>query len=146
MTTVPAPTEAARPAAPVVWKYTLAAVVAGAVINVVIFVIAKLAGVSFLVPDPNNAAATLEVTAVNVIIASVGPLLLGAIVAGLTVPRWSWALPALQIVGGVLAVLSVASPLAVNADTGTKLVLALWHLVLGAVYVGALWQSRKEAV
>jgi hypothetical protein len=146
MTTVPAPTEAARPAAPVVWKYTLAAVVAGAVINVVIFVIAKAAGVALTVPDPNNAAVTMELNAVSAIISSVGPLLIGAIVASLTVPRFSWALPALQVIGGALAVLTVAGPLGANTDTGTKVVLSLWHLVLGVVYVAALWQARKEAV
>jgi hypothetical protein len=145
MTTVPVPTEAARPAAPVVWKYTLAAVVAGTVINLLIFVIAKVGGVALTVPDPNNASGVLELNAASAIISSAVPLLLGAVVAGLTVPRFSWALPALQIIGGALAVLSLAGPLAADTDGGTKLVLALWHLVLGVVYVGALWQARREA-
>jgi hypothetical protein len=145
MTTVPAPTEAARPAAPVVWKYTLAAVVAGVVVNLVIFAVAKAAGVAMTVPDPNNAGALLEVNAVSAVISSAVPLLLGAVVAGLTVPRFSWALPALQVIGGALAVLTVLGPLGADTDTGTKVVLSLWHLVLGVVYVGALWQSRREA-
>jgi hypothetical protein len=48
------------------------------------------------------------------------------------------------VVGGLLALLSVAGPTLAATDSGTRLALALMHLVVGAAAVLALEAIRRR--
>jgi hypothetical protein len=136
MTTVPASSSAAGPAIPLIAKVTLGATVVGTVANLILYAAGRLAGVEFVVPD--GSGATMAIPAAGIVVASVVPMLVGALAAVLAIPRWAPARLTLQIIGAVLAVGSVVSPLATDTDNGTRILLALMHIVLGVAYVGAL--------
>ena len=53
-------------------------------------------------------------------------------------------LTVLQVIGAVLAVVTVALPMAADTDTGTKVLLAVMHLVLGAAYWVALSLASRD--
>ena len=111
---------------------------AALVLNLVVLVAGRALGASFTVPVA-DASAPRPIAVTAVVLATVLSLALGLGVAALASARFgSRAVRVLQIVGGVLAVLSVISPLVADVDPTTKIALTLMHLVTGAAYVIAL--------
>lgn len=53
-------------------------------------------------------------------------------------------LTAIQIVAAVVTVVSLIQPLTVDADTATRLVLAIMHPVTGAAFILALRRLQAE--
>jgi hypothetical protein len=55
-----------------------------------------------------------------------------------------WMLRTGQVVGGLLALLSVAGPMMAVTDSGTRIALALMHVVVGVAAVAALEAIRRR--
>jgi hypothetical protein len=145
MTTVPVPSAATRPASSAFWRPTLLAAVAAVVVNVVIFLVGQAAGATFEIPDPNAADMTIGLTVVTIIGFTAVPLLVGAVAAVLLVPRWPGARLGLQILGAALTLISLVPPLALDTDTGTRVLLAVMHVVAGVAYVWGLAAAPRGA-
>ncbi|NXY94748.1 hypothetical protein HYE82_10155 [Streptomyces sp. BR123] len=106
-----------------------------AVVNLIVLVVAKLAGASLVVVDGGEGH---PITVGGVIGASVVPLVAGT-GAALLMALWKPVfLRIAQYVGGGLALLSVAGPLSSDADGGTVAALALMHITLGVAVVTTL--------
>jgi hypothetical protein len=148
--TVPAgsstPTVPSIPAARVVatWRYVLAAtlVAAAAAIAVcwVVMLAGHAAGASFVLDDRG---APHVVRPVDVVLAT-WPMVVGVLLTA-ALGRWrAWLLRAGQALGGLLALLSVAGPMLGVTDSGTRLALALMHVVVGVAAVAALEAIRRR--
>lgn len=121
------------------WQASAAGAVAATLANLVILLIGRTAGASFAVAD---GATIHQVTAVGVIIATVPPLVVGTVLAALLARWWPWVIRLAQVIGGGLALLTVAGPLTIDTDRATQLALALMHLVVAVVVVVALEAVR----
>ena len=126
------------------WRYVLAVtlVAAAAAIAVcwVVMLAGHAAGASFVLDDRGAAHV---VGAVDVVVAT-WPMVVGVLVTA-ALGRWrAWLLRAGQAVGGLLALLSVAGPMLGVTDSGTRLALALMHVVVGVAAVAALEAIRRR--
>ena len=117
---------------------------AATVVNLAIFGVAKLADAG-LVLDPSGAAPH-PITAGGVISSSVGPLVVGTLLATLIARWWPGVLRVAQVVAGALGVLTVAGPLSSDADGGTVAALVLMHLVAGTAAVQTAAATRAMYV
>lgn len=129
------------------WQAIGIGVVAATVVNLLILAIGRAAGASFEVID---AGAVHAVTAGGVITSSVVPLLAGAVLAVLLALWWPGFVRLAQVVGGGLALLTVAGPLMADTDTGTQVALAAMHVVAGVAVVLCLqpvwrWAKARRA-
>jgi len=126
-----------------VWVGPLAAIVAGAA-NLVVFAFEKAAlGISFtLAMQPGAAAAPLP--AAMVFVESVIPALAAAVLLALLVKFTARPVLIFQIVSAVFLLMSFGGPLAVPADTLTKLGLISLHIVAAVVIVGLLTTLARE--
>ncbi|MGH3949099.1 MAG: DUF6069 family protein [Pseudonocardiaceae bacterium] len=125
------------------WQAIAAAAVAATAGNLLILLAGRAAGASFELVDRGDQHV---ITAVGVITATVPPLVAGTALAALLGLWWPGFIRVAQVIGGGLALLTVAGPLMTNADTGTRLALALMHLVVGVAVVlslEALWRRTK---
>ena len=134
------------PAAQVVatWRYVLAATAAAAIAATavcwVVMVAGHAAGASFVLDDRG---APHVVRPVDVLVAT-WPMAVGVLLAA-ALGRWrAWLLRAGQVIGGLLALLSVAGPMLGVTDSGTRLALALMHVVVGVAAVAALEAIRRR--
>jgi hypothetical protein len=120
-----------------VWVGPLAAIVAG-VANLVVFAVEKAAlGISFILAmQPGAAAAPLP--AAIVFVESVIPALVAAVLLALLVKFTARPVLIFQIISAVFLLVSFGTPLAVPADTLTKLGLISLHIVAAVVIVGLL--------
>lgn len=125
-----------------VWRPGLGALVAATAANLLVLGIGVASGLDYAVQTQADAP-VMDVTAVHVLVSSVVPFLIGLGVAHLVRRRGPRALRILQVVGGVIAVASVAMPLSALGDTPARLTLALMHLIVGAAWVTALAQMRR---
>jgi hypothetical protein len=137
-------TAPARTAVP--WWHAATAVVAAAVaaivVNELVMLVGRAAGASFVLDDRGTPHV---VTAVDVVVAT-WPMVVGTAL-GILLARWrTWFLRVAQVVGGGLALLSVAGPLLAVTDSGTRLALAFMHVVVGAAAVLALEVVHRRAV
>lgn len=66
------------------------------------------------------------------------PLVVGLGVARALTSRWPRTGPALKVIAVVLTLVSLGMPLAADTDTGTRLLLATMHMVVGGAYLAAL--------
>ena len=108
------------------------AAAATAAANAVIFGLGRAAGVDYVV-DSTTTVAVADVVTFTLMAFAVG--LAGAAVArGLRRPGYR----ALQVVGAVIAVASIAMDLPIDGSPAAKLLLASMHLVTGAGYAAAL--------
>lgn len=123
------------------WQAIAAGAVAATVVNLVILLIGWAAGASFVVLD---AGKPHEVTAWSVVSASVFPLILGTGLAALLARWWPGFLRVAQVIGGALALLTVAGPMMSDTDGATRLALAMMHVVLGAAVVASLELMRRR--
>ena len=113
---------------------TTGAVVAAATaaVNAVIFSLGRAAGVDYVV-DSTTTVAVADVVTFTLMAFAVG-LVAAAVARGLRRPGYR----ALQVVGAVIAVASIAMDLPIDGSPAAKLLLASMHLVTGAGYVVAL--------
>jgi hypothetical protein len=111
-------------------------------INLLILLVANLADAG-LVLDPDGNAPH-PITAGDVVSSSIGPLVVGTLLATLLSRWWPGVLRVAQVVAGALAVLTVAGPLSSDADGGTALALTLMHLVAGTAAVLTLEAIRRR--
>ncbi len=131
-----------------VWVTGLVGAAVAGALNVAIFAIASAADVTFTVPGFGEGAEPTTVAGGQVLFMSIAPLVLGTAVAAFAVSRRKGlVLP--QVVGGVLALLSLVVPLSLDADiteTSTKSALAAMHVVAGVAYVASMQWARRAAV
>ncbi|AQT70806.1 MULTISPECIES: DUF6069 family protein [Streptomyces] len=123
------------------WKVLAAGAVGAAVVNLIVFAVAGLAGASLVVVD---AGEEHPITVGGVIGSSVVPLLVGlgsALLLALWKPVF---LRIAQYAGSGLALLSVAGPLSADADGGTVAALSLMHLTLGVAVFATLHLHRRH--
>ncbi|MGH3901088.1 MAG: DUF6069 family protein [Pseudonocardiaceae bacterium] len=123
------------------WQAIVAGAVVAAVVNLVIFFIGAAAGASFAFLDRGTLH---EIGAWSVIVATVPPLVIGTALAALLARWWSWVIRLAQVIGGGLALLTVAGPLMTDADSATRLALALMHVVLAVAVVVTLEAIRRR--
>jgi len=124
------------------WRSGLVATGIAAATNLAIYLAGRAGGVDFvgrLSPD----ADLTEVVAGHVLVTTIIPLLLGTAVAVL-IRRRGHGLGLVRLAGAAVAVLSLAGPISLDADPGTKVLLAAMHLVAGAAFVAILRPGRGE--
>ena len=125
-----------------IWSYGLVAAGAAAVANVVILVVGAALGVQFEVLAFGQSG-TQTITAVPVVVSTVVSILLGTTAAALIGPRFRNGFRALQVVAGILTVLSLGAP--INAAEGAAVGwLSAMHLVAGAAFILALQRAKEE--
>ncbi|WP_405427713.1 DUF6069 family protein [Streptomyces erythrochromogenes] len=123
------------------WKVLVAGAVGAAVVNLIVFAVAALAGASLVVVE---AGAEHPITVGGVIGSSVVPLVVG-VGAALLLARWKPVfLRIAQYVGSGLALLSVAGPLSSGADGGTVAALTVMHITLGVAVFTTLQLHRRH--
>jgi hypothetical protein len=142
---VPATAGSTRPTRVVAtWRYVLATTVAAAVGAIVVCWVVMLAGqaagASFVLDDRGTPHV---VRAVDVVVAT-WPMVVGVLLCALLGRVRAWLLRAGQAVGGLLALLSVAGPVMAVTDSGTRIALALMHVVVGVAAVVALELIRRR--
>jgi hypothetical protein len=101
----------------------------------------QAAGASFVLDDRGTPHV---VRALDVVVAT-WPMVVGVLLATLLGRLRAWLLRVGQALGGLLALLSVAGPLMAVTDPGTRLSLALMHVVVGVAAVAALEAVRRRA-
>jgi len=125
------------------WRVAATAVALAAVgaivVNEVVMLAGRAAGASFVLDDRGTPHV---VTAVDVVVAT-WPMVAGMALA-VVLARWrAWFLRVAQVVGGGLALLSVAGPMLAVTDSGTRLGLGLMHVVVGVAVVVGLESIRR---
>lgn len=124
-----------------IWRAGLVAAGIATATNLAVFAIARAAGTSFRVHFAAHQAAT-SVAAGHVLGASLSALAISTAVTALWLRRLNHGLAAAQMIGVVIALLSLAIPLGVHADPGTKAALAVMHLIAGTAFVVAIGRAR----
>jgi hypothetical protein len=124
------------------WRLGAAAAAIAAILNVVILVIGRAAGVSFVVPSFTGTPMTV-VPAV-VVFTVVFWFVLGLLLTTFVAARQPGRLAAIQRVAAVVTVVSLLQPLTVDADAATRLVLAIMHPVAGAAFILALRRLQAD--
>lgn len=110
--------------------------------NVALFASADASGTDFRVPSFGSDQ-TMNVTVGHVIATTLVVLALGWVAAAIAARRGRPSLGAMAILGAAIAAVSTAAPLTLDADLGTRLVLAAQHLVAGAAYVAGIELIRR---
>ncbi|WP_433796587.1 DUF6069 family protein [Actinoplanes sp. CA-252034] len=106
-----------------------------AAVNLLVYLVGRLAGGDFRFTSPSGPA---RVDAVTVVGFSVIPLAVGLAAVALLAPRAPWAVRAAQVTGPLLAVATIAGmTLPADFDTISKVSLALCHLTLVPIIVVA---------
>ncbi len=108
--------------------------------NLAVYLVGAVAGVSFVSTAGSTAGQTIN--AVPITVMTVLWMLIGIGFAVL-LNRWG-RLRTAQIVGAVFAVLSIGLLLPAGFDAGSAMLLAVMHLVTGAVFVLALERARRR--
>lgn len=110
---------------------------AALVTNLVVLGLGRALGASFTLPSLGDTTTEVSVTAV--LLATVASLAVGIGAAAFFLARQApRGIRILQVIGGVIAVVSVASPAVADTDTATKVALSVMHLVVGSAYIAAL--------
>jgi len=126
-------------------RATLTGAVAATVANGVLFTVAKAAGVPFLLPDPQDPAAPRSVMPIIFVLGSsfAPALAAGALMAILVRVTRAPARVFLAIAAVVLAASFIPSVL-IDADTPTRVVLALLHVVAAAAIAAPLARAASR--
>jgi hypothetical protein len=124
------------------WRYGAIAAAIAAIVNLVILGIGRAAGVSFIVPmfAGTRSAVGPLIVVINIAIWSA----LGLLVTMLVASRQPRRLRAMQVVAIVVTVVSLIQPAVVDADTATRVLLAIMHPVTGAAFVLGLRRLQAE--
>lgn len=123
------------------WQAALLGAVVAAVLNVIIWGVAWVAGAQLALPDEG---APYPITLDSVAVMSAAPMIVGIALATLIARWWTGILRVAQVVGALLAVVTVGGVF--GGDTGTAVALTAMHLVSGAVAVLALEGVRRRAL
>lgn len=127
------------------WQAILAAAGAATVVDLALLGAGHAAGATFVLDDRG---APHVVALADVVSASVWPIAVGMGLAVLLARGlWAWRTPVLRValvVGGALALASAAGPMLGVTDPGTRLALALMHVVVGAAVVLGLEAVRRR--
>jgi hypothetical protein len=127
------------------WTYvlvtTLVAAAGAIVTSWVVMLAGHAAGASFVLDDRGTPHV---VRALDVVVAT-WPMVVGVLLAAALGRLRVWLLRTGQAVGGLLAAASVAGPMLAVTDSGTRIALALMHLVVGVAAVAALEAIRRRA-
>lgn len=115
------------------------------VVNLALLGAGDLAGASFLVPDRGAEGALMQIGLVPVMLSTLVSLAAGLVLTALAAARWPRALPVLQALAVLVTLVSLAMPLSTDTDTGTRVVLAVMHLVVGAAYLVATRSAGTSA-
>jgi len=121
---------------PSVWRSGVGSAAVGAIANLAIYVAARAASVSFVIPSFSPGGEPVAIPAGQVVFVTLVMLLIGTAVAAFAQGRGR--LPVVKWLAGVLGVVSLGAPLSLDVDTSTKLVLASMHIVAAATFVIAL--------
>jgi Family of unknown function (DUF6069) len=124
------------------WRLGAAAAAIAAILNVVILAIGRAAGVPFVVPSFTGVPATVAPPAVVFTVALW--FVLGLLLTTFVAARQPRRLAAIQIVAAVVTVVSLVQPLIADADTATRIGLAIMHPVTGAAFILALRRLQAE--
>lgn len=116
--------------------------VATTVVNLLVLALGRATDASLTYVDDG---ATSQVGVGDVVFASALPLALGTGLAALLALRWAWMTRLAQVVGGALALLTIAGPLSMDTDGGTRLVLSVMHVVVAVAVVAILEVGRRRA-
>ena len=138
-------TDAVRPPRVVAtWPYvlitTLVAAAGAIVTSWVVMLAGHAAGASFVLDDRG----TPHVVRVVDVVVATWPMVVGVLLVALLGRLRAWLLRGGQVVGGLLALLSVAGPMIAVTDSGTRIALALMHVVVGVAAVAALELIRRR--
>lgn len=125
------------------WRAGGHAAVIAATGSLALYAAARLAGTDFQI-TPAGAARGTDVTAAFVLVSIAVPLLLGTLLLrALSGRARAWS--ALAWTGLGLGIVTIATPLMAEADTGARLTLAVMHVVTGAAWWYAVrHNSPKE--
>jgi hypothetical protein len=108
----------------------LAAVVAAAVANALVFGIARFADASMTIPGPPEMPIGLAI----VVVATLVPLLIAGAICYFLIRAFPRPGRWLPLVGLIVAVASAAAPLSQAADLPTGIALAVMHVVAGVTW------------
>ncbi len=123
------------------WLAVAAGAAAAAAVNLLILAVAAGAGAALHVAQ---GATTHRVTAADVVVASLVPLLAGTLLAVAVSRRWPGMLRVAQVVAAAAGVLTAVGPLTSAVDTGTGVALAAMHITVAVVAVGVLEAVRRR--
>lgn len=124
------------------WQAIAAGVVAATVVNLLILLLGRAFGASFELAE---GAGVHVVGAGGVISSTVVPMVVGTLLAALLGLRWPGFVRLAQVVGGGLALLSVAGPLTAVGGAGTRILLAAMHVVVAVAVVVCLEPTWRQA-
>jgi hypothetical protein len=104
-----------------------------AAFNLVILAIARAAGAELVIRQEGSP--DHEIVAGGVLFSSIVPLVAGTVLAVLLALAWRGFLRLAQVLGGGFGILSAFGPLLGAPDAGTKIGLALMHVVVGLAVI-----------
>lgn len=123
------------------WAAALLGALVTATVNVTIWSVARLAGSPVALQDDG---APYPITVGSVAVMSVVPMIAGIALAALIARWWVRVLRVAQVVGSLLAVVTLWG--AFSGDTGTGVTLTAMHLTSATVVVLALEAVRTRAL
>ncbi|MBB4935020.1 hypothetical protein F4561_005914 [Lipingzhangella halophila] len=123
------------------WQAGGIAIVAATLANLAVLGIGHVLGGSFVFDEANGVH---EITAWTVVQFSVAPLAIGFGAAVLLALAWIGFLRLAQVVGGALALATIAGAFMSDGDLVTQLALSVMHIVAGAAVVWALEAVRRR--
>ncbi len=120
-----------------------ASAAAASVASLIVWGLARAAGADLVAQGPGQPA--IEIGPFLVLIAIIGPALLGTLVLVLVrgwAPRaWQWVATA----GLVLGVVTAPAPWTVEAETGTRVALASMHVITGVAWLVLVRRATRQA-
>lgn len=125
-----------------VWRYGVLAAVIAAVINAIIWLIARALGVSFRVQPPGQTESTVNLLAV--ILTTIVPSLLGVGVYVLLHHVTRRPFLVFLIIALVVFVLSLLLPLSAADETGTQVALILMHIVATLAVLAGVYRFEQQ--
>ncbi|MCS7257490.1 MAG: DUF6069 family protein [Thermomicrobium sp.] len=125
-----------------VWRYGVLAAVIAAVINAIIWLIARALGVSFRVQPPGQTESTVNLLAV--ILITIVPILLGVGVYVLLHRVTRRPFLVFLIIALVVFVLSLLLPLSAADETGTQVTRILMHIVATLAVLAGVYRFEQQ--
>lgn len=113
--------------------------------NLALLAASRASGASFAVPDRGDPGSLMQIGPGPVALSTLLPLVVGLGVAALVTRRWPRATVALKALAVLITLASLGMPLSADTDTGTRILLATMHLVVGGAYLAALRGTRSAS-
>lgn len=118
------------------WRRGAVAAACAAVVNAAIWGSGRAADVGFVVPGRSGGESRVSIS--HVVVLTLASLAIGTAVAALAAIRSRRWWRGVVIAGVAVSVLSATAPLSLDAEIGTRLLLASMHLVVGAAFLVAV--------